>query len=130
MDHFRQAFVVDDEPTLCWTLGLIVKSIGMEVFTFTDPREVLPAASEQSPDLLISDVSMPHMSGIELAIQMRVCHPQCKVLLISGHAATEELIFAARENGHDFPIVMKPIHPKLLIAEIRRQVDANANWAA
>jgi DNA-binding NarL/FixJ family response regulator len=52
-----------------------------------------------APSLLITDVNMPEMNGIELAIQFKLICPLCKVLLFSGHLATEDLIQIARAEG-------------------------------
>jgi len=69
--------------------------------------------------LLISDVMMPEMSGIELALRIRESCPDCKVLLFSGQAATANLLEKARADGHDFELLSKPVHPSDLLAKIR-----------
>jgi YesN/AraC family two-component response regulator len=63
------------------------------------------------PDLLISDVVMPEMTGVELAIAVTETVPGYKVLLFSGHAATRDLLEKVRHRGHDFTILTKPVHP-------------------
>jgi FixJ family two-component response regulator len=60
----------------------------------------------------------PGMNGIELGIHFRERFPKCNVLLFSGVAATAGLLDAAREQGHDFTLLEKPIHPKDLLAAI------------
>ena len=115
-------FVVDDEQVIAQSLAVILRQSGFVVDAFTNPREVLNIAASQAPDLLISDVMMPEMSGIDLAIQLRKRHPECKVLLFSGHAATADLLRAARQQGHDFELLLKPVHPKDLLGAIKRTV--------
>jgi CheY-like chemotaxis protein len=83
------------------------------------PLEALQAAHDKAPDLLISDVVMPVMSGIELAVQVRALCPDCKVLLFSGQAVTANLLDKARAEGHDFELLLKPVHPSDLLAKIR-----------
>jgi FixJ family two-component response regulator len=73
---------------------------------------------------LLSDVIMPVLTGIELAIQMRERCPNCKVLLISGHPATVGHLETARANGHDFQALAKPVHPAELLERIRVVMDA------
>ena len=63
---------------------------------------------------------MPGMTGVELAIHFRKLHPECKVLLFSGQAATADLLAKAREQGHDFELLTKPVHPVDLLAKLRR----------
>jgi DNA-binding NarL/FixJ family response regulator len=71
------------------------------------------------PDYVISDISMPGMTGIELAIVLRREIPTCKILLFSGHIDAAKLIEEARRSGHTFNLVEKPIHPTKLVAAIR-----------
>jgi DNA-binding response OmpR family regulator len=80
--------------------------------------EALTAAHLDNLDLLISDVSMPDLSGIDLAIQIRAQYPKCKVLLLSGQANTTDLLESARSQGHDFHLILKPVHPTELLAAI------------
>jgi CheY-like chemotaxis protein len=63
---------------------------------------------------------MPGMNGVDLAIHLQSLCPKCKVLLFSGQAATQELMELARKDGHDFELLSKPIHPKDLLAAIRK----------
>ena len=58
------------------------------------------------------------MDGTQLAIEMAKSYPDCKVLLFSGHAATMDLLARARETGHDFTLMTKPVHPSDLLARI------------
>lgn len=112
------AFVVDDENVIASTLELILISQGFDARSFVDPVDALNALSSVSPDLLLSDVIMPHMTGIELAIQVKLACPDCKVLLSSGQIATSELLVAASSAGHHFEILPKPVHPTTLIQKI------------
>jgi DNA-binding NtrC family response regulator len=113
-------FVVDDEEVIATSLAMILRLHGgFRARSFTEPLEALQAARLEAPDLLISDVVMPELSGIELAIRMRECCPDCKVLLFSGQAATGHLLEAARKKGHDFEVISKPIHPADLLIKIR-----------
>jgi CheY-like chemotaxis protein len=92
-------FVVDDEPVIASSLAAILRMNGFSARFFTSPREALAAARSESPELVISDVAMPGISGIELAIQMRAQYPNCKILLFSGQAATLDLLEGSRAQG-------------------------------
>ena len=104
-------FVVDDEPAIALTLSMILQKEGFETRPFTEPLEALQVVRTTAPNLLISDVVMPLLSGIDLAIQVRDLYPECKILLFSGQANTESLLKNAREKGHDFELLTKPVHP-------------------
>jgi CheY-like chemotaxis protein len=112
-------YVVDDEQIIALTLGAILRNSGFSAFAFTSPLDALRSAESQPPTLLISDVMMPELTGIELAIRLRSKYPTCKVLLFSGLAATADLLESARREGHDFVLLAKPIHPNDLLAAIK-----------
>jgi hypothetical protein len=98
---------------------------GEEHTTFTYPPPVFcgPVISKRQQR------AMPGLSGIDLAIQMRAQYPECKILLFSGHAATLDLFEDACNRGHDFHLLLKPVHPSKLLSEIgaRLQDKAMAN---
>ena len=105
-------FVVDDEPVIAQTLSIILNQAGFRATAFSDPQKAITARPEFLPELLISDVMMPGMTGVELAIQFRQAQPDCKVLLFSGQAATADLLETARAQGYDFELLSKPFtHP-------------------
>jgi DNA-binding response OmpR family regulator len=79
----------------------------------------LEAARTVKPDLVIADVIMPQLSGIDLAVQLKQQCPTSKVMLLSGQAQTSDLLENARKNGHHFEVLAKPIHPDELLARIR-----------
>jgi YesN/AraC family two-component response regulator len=79
----------------------------------------LEAARNEAPDLLISDVLMPELSGIELAIQVQEHSPDCKILLLSGQAATTGVFASAKAKGYNFQVMLKPVHPKDLLTQIQ-----------
>jgi CheY-like chemotaxis protein len=62
---------------------------------------------------------MPGMTGVELAIQFKQSQPECKILLFSGQAATSDLLRKAREQGYEFELLAKPVHPADLLARLR-----------
>ena len=120
-------FVVDDQPVIASTLAAILQMHGFSAKFFTSPLEALAAARAKSPDLLISDVEMPGLSGIELAIQMKAQYPTCKILLFSGRPSTLDLLDAARARGHNFDLLLKPVHPRVLLSEIWKKVNSTSD---
>jgi DNA-binding NtrC family response regulator len=125
-DLVSQVFVVDDEHVIASTLAAILQIHGFSAMYFTCPLEALTAARLKAPELLISDVAMPGISGIELAIRMRAQYPTCKVLLFSGQAATKDLLEDARARGHEFDLLQKPVPPTELLFEVGKMVNGTA----
>ena len=110
--------VVDDERVIADTLSMILSRSGFSTMTAYDGFSALQLATATPPDLLISDVVMPGMSGIDLAIAMTRTIPGCKVLLFSGQAATVDLLEKARQAGHNFTTLAKPVHPTDMLKRI------------
>jgi CheY-like chemotaxis protein len=110
--------VVDDERVIANTLSMILSRSGFSTMTAYDGTSALELATKNRPDLLISDVVMPGMTGVELAITVTQTVPGCKVLLFSGQAATADLLEKARHAGHDFTTLTKPIHPTDMLRRI------------
>ena len=113
-------FVVDDETVIASTLATILQQSGFDAVAFSQPMEALKASRLNAPDLLISDVIMPLLNGVDLAILVVKDCPGCKVLLFSGQASTVNLLEEARVAGHQFEILDKPIHPADFLLKIRR----------
>lgn len=119
----RLIYVVDDEATIANTLALILEGSGFEAVPFTEPIQALRAAESRCPDILITDVSMPMMNGIDLSIQFKAIYPACRILLFSGAMRTAGLLADAERKGHNFKILAKPVHPKELLAKLERLED-------
>lgn len=116
--------VVDDESAIADTLTEILSRSGYAAMTAYDANEALETALVTPPEMLITDVILPGMSGIELAIKMRRIFPDCKILLFSGQAATVDLLATARGGGHHFNLLHKPIHPKELLMRVAESLKA------
>ena len=113
-------FVVDDEPGTASTLAAILNASGFQATAFTDAAKAMEAAESCCPSMLISDVVMPQMNGIELAIKFKATCPQCKILLFSGNASSNSLLEVATKKGHAFRIMSKSILPKDLLTAIAK----------
>ena len=114
------AFVVDDEPIIAFTLMMILNKNSYEAVAFTEPLVALRAAEVRSPDLLITDLAMPELNGIDLAIRFKAICPLAKVLLFSGAHSTSDRIEEAKREGFEFPILPKPVHPTELLAMLKQ----------
>lgn len=118
--------VVDDEKVIADTLSIILKKSGFSAITAYDGPTALRLANDLKPHLLITDVMMPGMTGIELAITMTHTIPECKILLFSGQAATVDLLEKARDAGYDFTTLTKPVHPTDMLKRISECLVAPA----
>lgn len=115
-----RVLVVDDEHVIADTLAKILDLNGYDASAVYTGTAAVESARKLRPDLVISDVIMPDMNGIEAAISIRGFLPSCKILLFSGQAATADLLENARAHGHEFEILAKPVHPADLLAQLKR----------
>jgi CheY-like chemotaxis protein len=114
-----KVLVADDEQVIANTLAIILNQAGFEARAVFSGEDAVKLLDTFQPDMLISDVIMSEMTGIEAAIITRAKLPNCKILLFSGQAATADLLEKAREQGHEFEILAKPVHPTDLLAKLR-----------
>ncbi len=111
--------VVDDEETVANTTVEILNMAGFCAFVAYDGQTALELAAKFHPDILLTDVVMPDMNGVELAVAISNLLPRTQILLISGQAGTIDLLEKARSEGHAFELVAKPIHPLKLIERLK-----------
>jgi len=115
--------VVDDEKVIADTLTAILKQSGYIAVAAYDGKSALEQARIVAPQILITDVCMPGIGGIELAIAVRGLFPDCKILLFSGQMSTVDLLVASRNAGYDFAAISKPIHPTELLAKVSESLS-------
>ena len=124
-----KVLIADDEIMIANTLGLILRQGGYDCQVAYSGRAALEQSATFQPVLLISDVIMPDMNGVEVAIRVREQLPTCQVLLLTGQAAAVELMQRARDAGHDFDILNKPIHPDELLRWVARRMRQSGTSA-
>jgi len=115
----ERILVVDDEGGITETLSAILRLNGFEVEVATDGEDGYEKASALKPDLVISDISMPKLNGIEMAVKIASEMRGVRILLFSGQAMTLELVQQARERGYNFECLVKPFHPIDLINKVK-----------
>jgi CheY-like chemotaxis protein len=114
-----KVLVADDERVIADTLAIILNQSGFQATAVYSGEKAVEVAETLQPDMLISDVIMTDLNGIDAAIRIRTLFPNCKILLFSGQAATADLLDRARVQGHEFEILAKPVHPQDLLARLR-----------
>jgi DNA-binding NtrC family response regulator len=94
--------VVDDEPTVQEALETFLRAEGYSVATAGSGKEALTRIEEQEFDLIVADLVMPGMSGLEVLERSRSIAPAVGVILITGHATVETAIEALRKGAFDY----------------------------
>ena len=113
--------VVDDEPLIADTIVQILNRNGFIAQAVYGGREAIDCARLTNPELILSDVLMPHIDGVEAAIAIQKFLPDTRIVLFSGQAATVEILARARTRGYHFELLAKPLHPTQLIKHLRQE---------
>jgi CheY-like chemotaxis protein len=82
-------------------------------------EQAIERIASSIPDLALLDVNLPGMNGIDLAIVLKANHPDCHLLLLSGHESTRGLLEEAAKKGYIFDILAKPIHPTFILERVK-----------
>jgi DNA-binding response OmpR family regulator len=110
--------VVDDEPLITETLAAILSNTGLAVITAGDGVEALETALVIPPEILITDLLMPGMNGLDLIVEIKRAVPDCKVIVSSGHATGYDLMNRMKSLGWNFVVLIKPVHPADLLTHV------------
>lgn len=125
----KRILIVDDEQSLALTLKAIVEHYGYEAAIAFSGEEAIAAADTFVPDLLLSDIHMGGMNGIEAATRITAKLPNCRVLFLSGHIATSQRQLSSAK-GFRFEVASKPVPPPQLMKRITEMLtgDSTGNY--
>jgi CheY-like chemotaxis protein len=118
--------VVDDEQITADTLALIFEQHGFNAKAVYSGEEAVKAAMDYLPDIVLSDIIMGPMNGLDAAILIAGALPGCRILLFSGQHATVERLLAAKKEGPSFEVLPKPIPPEVLVEKMKAAARATA----
>jgi CheY-like chemotaxis protein len=115
-----RVLVVDDEHLIADTLALILNLKGFETRAVYSGQQAIETAKLMEPHLVLSDVMMREMGGIEASIEISRLLPGCRIVLFSGHSSPVDLLEKARASGHSWDVWQKPLHPTTLVERLNR----------
>ncbi len=110
--------IVDDEKTARKSLTDILKLEGYQVEAKEDGESALQAVTEEDYDLMLLDIKMPGMSGLEVLEKVVDIAPDCKVVLLTAHGSMESAIEAVRHGAHDY--LLKPASPNDILGTVAK----------
>ncbi len=117
--NWPRILVVDDEKLIADTVAEILEGAGFKVAVAYDGWTALDIAARFQPEYLLSDVLMPRMDGVQLAIAIRKMCPAARILLFSGQAGISETLLNGQKQGFEFELIAKPVHPLKLIERLK-----------
>ncbi len=113
----NKILVVDDQKTVCYSLQRFLESEGYNVFTAVSGEEALKIVNDEMPALVIMDVRMPEMDGIEVLKKIKESHPDVQVIMMTAFSTTEKAIQAIKLGAYDY--LIKPFDNDELLIRVR-----------
>lgn len=110
--------LIDDEESILRVLSLSLKSDGHEVATAQNGEEGLKVFQEESPEIVLTDLKMPGMDGIQVLKKVKELNPDTEVIVITGHGDMDSAIEALEEGASDF--INKPVRDEVLTLALQR----------
>ena len=112
----KRVLIVDDEHVIADTLVTIFSDAGYESRAAYSAESALELIPSWPPHLAVVDIVLPAMNGIDFAILLKAISPDCIVQLFTGRLDTMSLQDDARQKGHTFEVLAKPVHPDKFLA--------------
>jgi FixJ family two-component response regulator len=117
----RIVFIVDDDPAVCTALRRLIRSVGIEVQTFTSAQDFLQASRPQVPGCLVLDVRLPDLSGLNLQEKLTEAKIDLPVIFITGHGDIPMTVRAMKGGALEF--LTKPVKEQDLLEAIQRGIE-------
>jgi CheY-like chemotaxis protein len=114
-EHSIKILIVEDEAVVLHTLDLILKQHGYSTRGVRSGTESISIAQTFCPDILLCDINLPDIDGIQVALTVKKTLPDVQVLLLSGEISSAELLDEANRQGHYFEVLAKPAEPRHLL---------------
>jgi len=117
----KTILIVDDEESICQSLGGALTDEGYEVLVAKSGEEALKIIAEELPGLVLLDIWLPGIDGIETLKQIRASHPEIRVIMMSGHGTIETAVKATKLGAFDF--IEKPLSLDKVLLTVNHAID-------
>jgi DNA-binding NtrC family response regulator len=110
--------ILDDDPRVLDTLAAVLEDLGLTVIRCEEPRKALEEVWTHRPRVVITDLMMPQMNGLEVLRRVKKIDASIQVILVTGYGTVKEAVDAIRDGAFDF--ICKPFNVSLIEAVVRR----------
>ena len=121
MEQVPKILLIDDEPDSCKALSMLLSREGYRVESCNSGEQALPLLKKQSFELIISDLFLPGVSGIDILKQVKEAYPLTCVILITGNASAETAVEAMKEGAFDY--ITKPFNFEKLKLQVAKALE-------
>jgi two-component system NtrC family response regulator len=117
----QKVLVVDDEPVICRTCFKILNDAGYDVKTTMNGAEVLPVIEKETVDVLLLDLKMPGVDGIEILREAKHVNPEIVAIIITGYATVDSAVEAMKLGAYDY--ISKPFTADELLLRVDKALE-------
>ncbi len=121
-------FVVDDEPTVCASVKRLVRSVGIEVQTYSSAQEFLRGTRPDVPGCLVLDVRLPDLSGLDLQQELAKANITLPIIFVTGHGDIPMSVRAMKAGAVEF--LTKPFREQDLLDAIQHGIQQHRTLRA
>ncbi|RJP19740.1 MAG: response regulator [Candidatus Omnitrophota bacterium] len=121
MKDFK-VLLIDDEAELVFTLAERLVIRGIDAAAVTNGEAALKILEQKEFDVVLADVKMPGLGGIDLTKKIKKEHPHTQIILMTGRGSEEESTQGLREGAFDY--LLKPVDINILIDKMQKAADA------
>jgi DNA-binding NtrC family response regulator len=114
--------IIDDDPTIRSGIAMALGRQNFQVMAFATAEEAIESAAQHPPDLVLLDIGLPGMNGIEALGKLKSSHPELIVIMITAYEDVQTVISAMKLGAHDY--VVKPINIEALEVRIENALKA------
>ncbi len=120
----HEVWVVDDDDSIRWVLEQAIRQEGLRVRSFSTADEALEALRQQQPDVLLTDIRMPGMDGLQMMEQVHHLAPQLPVIVMTAHTDLDSAVSAYHRGAFEY--LPKPFDIDETLATLRRALESRA----
>jgi two-component system response regulator HydG len=117
----KKLLILDDEQSILDSLSRALSELGHELILSTDPRKALEIVKNDLPQVVITDLKMPGMDGLEVLQRIKEFNPDIQVILVTGHGSIDEAVMAMKKGAYDF--IPKPFNKQEISSVVHRAFD-------
>jgi len=116
-----KVLIIDDERAILDTVEILLRGEGFHAVSYHDAREAIDRLDEEAPDIVLTDIRMPHVSGIEVLTAVRERDPETPVILMTAQASLQSAVNAVNQGAYYY--LQKPFSNAELVTLLRRAAE-------
>ncbi|MCF6150130.1 MAG: response regulator [Candidatus Kuenenia sp.] len=123
MGKNNNILIVDDETAILNSLSLLLEKYGYDITVSCDPENAFQKIASNNYDVILTDINMPEMSGIELLDNIRTVNTDIPVILMTAYCELDYAISAIKKGAFDY--ILKPFKPEILLNSLEKALEFN-----